>query len=312
MKNDSDHFYRDLLDNLTDGIYFVDRDRKFIYWNKGAERISGYKDTEMAGRFCADNLLMHINDEGTLLCKTLCPLAKTLMDGRVRDAEVYLRHKEGHRVPVSVRVSPIRNSTGEIIGAVELFRESTTETALLKQLEDVRKTALLDPVTGLANRRYIDMALNSRLDELKRYGWPFAVLFNDIDNFKLINDTYGHGTGDKILTMVARSLASNLRSFDLLGRYGGDEFLAVITNVHREQLYSFANRLRLLVEQSNLATPYGRIGITLSIGATLAQAGDTIETLIHRADHLMYQSKTRGRNRVSLDEDTSPNRNSNL
>ena len=70
--NDSDHFYRNLLDNLTDGIYFVDRDRKFIYWNKGAERISGYKDTEMAGRCCADNLLMHINDEGTLLCKTLC------------------------------------------------------------------------------------------------------------------------------------------------------------------------------------------------------------------------------------------------
>lgn len=301
MSND-DHFYKNLLDSLYDGVYFVDRDRRITYWNKGAERISGYESSAVIGMRCSDNLLVHINDEGVALCKTVCPLAQTLSDGRVREAEVYLKHKDGHRVPVFIRVSPLRDSNGHIVGAVESFRDNSSEAALLQKVEDLQKMALLDPLTGLANRRYIDMTLSSRLDEMKRYDWPCAVLFIDIDNFKVINDAYGHSTGDKILKMVARTLASNLRSFDMLGRYGGEEFIAIITNVNAEQLYIFADRLRLLVEQSSLSAGVGRVGATISIGATLAQTTDTVETVLKRADQLMYQSKTAGRNRVSMDE----------
>ena len=297
-----DDFYKNLLDSLYDGVYFVDRDRRITYWNKGAERISGYESSEVVGMRCSDNLLVHITDEGVALCKTVCPLAQTLSDGRAREAEVYLKHKDGHRVPVLIRVSPLRESIGHIVGAVESFRDNSSEAALQQKVEDLQKMALLDPLTGLANRRYIDMTLSSRLDEMKRYGWSCAVLFIDIDNFKVINDEHGHSTGDKILKMVARTLASNLRSFDMLGRYGGEEFIAIIANVNAKQLYSFANRLRVLVEQSSLSTGSGRVVATISIGATLAQRTDTVEKVMKRADQLMYQSKTAGRNRVSMDE----------
>jgi diguanylate cyclase (GGDEF)-like protein/PAS domain S-box-containing protein len=296
-----DGFFRGILDTLHDGVYFVDVNKRITYWNKGAERITGYKSSDAVGICCSDNLLVHIDDKGGNLCKAGCPLAQTLMDGRVRETEAYLQHKDGHRLPVFIRVSPLRDSGGRIVGAVETFSDNSSKAALLHRIDELQKESLVDPLTGLANRRCIDMKLHSRIDEMQRYGWPCGLLFLDIDNFKIVNDTYGHTVGDRVLMMVARTLSSNLRSHDLLGRYGGEEFVAIITNVTISKLYSFANRLRLLVEKSSLDTEYSLIRVTVSIGATVVRPEDTIETAISRADLFMYNSKVGGRNRVSTD-----------
>ncbi|HEY6837725.1 MAG TPA: PAS domain S-box protein, partial [Geobacteraceae bacterium] len=122
-------FFRKLLDNLYDGVYFVDRDRLITYWNKGAERISGYTAEEVMGKSCKDSLLVHMDDKGTILCLAGCPLAATMEDRKERRAEVYLHHKDGHRVPVVVRVAPIPDRAGKIIGAVEIFSENSTRMA---------------------------------------------------------------------------------------------------------------------------------------------------------------------------------------
>ena len=297
-----DSFFRGILDSLHDGVYFVDVNKRITYWNRGAERITGYKSSEAVGICCSDNLLVHIDDKGANLCEAGCPLAQTLMDGSVRETEAYLQHKDGHRLPVLIRVSPLRDSGGLIVGAVETFSDNSSKAALLNRIDELQKESLVDPLTGLANRRCIDMKLHSRIDEMQRYGWPSGVLFLDIDNFKIVNDTYGHNVGDRVLTMVARTLSINLRSHDLLGRYGGEEFVAIITNVNMTKLYSFANRLRLLVEKSSLDTDYGTIQVTLSVGATAVRPGDTVETAINRADLFMYNSKVGGRNRVSIDK----------
>jgi diguanylate cyclase (GGDEF)-like protein/PAS domain S-box-containing protein len=296
-----DGFFRGILDSLHDGVYFVDVNKRITYWNKGAERITGYESSEAVGISCADNLLVHIDDKGMNLCKAGCPLAQTLRDGRVRETEAYLQHKSGHRLPVFIRVSPLRDSSGNIVGAVETFSDNSSKTALLQRIDELQKESLVDALTGLANRRCIDMKLHSRIDELQRYGWPCGLLFLDIDNFKIINDTHGHNVGDRVLRMVARTLSSNLRSHDLLGRYGGEEFVAIITNINMAKLHSFADRLRLLVEKSGLDTEYGAIRVTVSIGATLVRQADTAEAAIKRADLFMYNSKIGGRNRVSID-----------
>jgi diguanylate cyclase (GGDEF)-like protein/PAS domain S-box-containing protein len=296
-----DGFFRGILDNLHDGVYFVDMNRRITYWNKGAEKITGYESSEAVGRSCSDNLLVHIDDDGVNLCKAACPLAQTLMDGRERETEAYLQHKDGHRLPVVIRVSPLRDSSGRIVGAVESFSDNSSKAALLQRIDQLQKESLVDPLTGLANRRCIDMKLHSRIDEMRRYGWSCGVLFLDIDNFKIVNDTYGHNVGDGVLTLVARTLSSNLRAHDLLGRYGGEEFVAIITHVDVAQLHSFADRLRLLVENSCHDTEYGTIWVTVSIGATVLRPDDTVEAAIKRADLYMYNSKIGGRNRVSID-----------
>ncbi len=296
----NDDFYKSLLDNLSDGIYFVDCQRKIIYWNKGAERISGFCADEVQGSYCWDNILKHINEQGLMLCHSICPLAATILDGQAREASVYLHHKDGHRVPVLVRTAPLHDVHRDIIGAIEIFSDNTLQSMITQRVSELEKLALLDPLTQLANRRYIEMNLHSRLEELRRYQWPFGILFLDIDHFKLINDTCGHAMGDEILRMVARTFTANMRTSDIVGRWGGEEFVAIVRNIDYQNLYNFAERLRILVAESHLIKESAVIQVTISIGGTLACADDTVESLLQRADQLMYQSKTAGRNRVTL------------
>lgn len=292
--------FRTILDNLHDGVYFVDRERLIKYWNRGGERITGYGAPEIVGRHCYDNLLTHVDEGGTNLCEQGCPLLETLGDGQFREAEVYLRHKQGHRVPVVVRVSPIRDSRNRIIGAAEIFSDDASRHAFMKRVQELERLSLSDPLTGVGNRRYVEMNVRAMLNEMVRYGWSFGVVFADIDHFKGVNDSYGHDLGDKVLKMVAETLANNVRPFDVVGRWGGEEFVAIIANVDEERLSAVAGKLRMLVEKSGVVVGGQIMGVTISIGATMSVPGDSPESVIKRADELLYESKARGRNRVTI------------
>jgi len=293
--------HKNLLDNLYDGVYFVDREKTITYWNKGAEMISGFSSSGVLGSCCSDNILMHVDDQGTLLCKELCPLAATIADGAPRKTEVYLHHKDGHRIPVVARIAPLHDEQGTIIGAVEVFTDNSSHIAALQRISELERVAYIDPLTELANRRFTEITLRARFDEMWRYGWQFGVILMDVDNFKRTNDLYGHDVGDRTLRMVAQTLLKNSRSFDVVGRWGGEEFLAIIMNTKRDHLKSIANRFRVLVEKSSLSVGKEVVQATISLGATLANAKDTAVDLLKRADRLMYQSKTAGRNCVSVD-----------
>ena len=294
-------FYKSLLDNLYDGVYFVDVERRITYWNRGAERLTGYNGEEVIGRHCREDILEHVDEKGTRLCETeLCPAAKTLHDGLSREEEAFLHHKEGHRLPVAIRVAPIRGPEGSVIGAVEVFSDNTPRVVSRQTIEELQRIALLDPLTEVGNRRFADMNLKFRLAERERYGWSFGVLFIDIDRFKEINDLYGHQVGDDVLRMTARSLSNSLRPFDVVSRWGGEEFLAVIVNVDRDRLAAVGEKLRAMVEQSSLESNGDRIRVTVSIGGTVAAPSDDPASLVRKADELMYESKRRGRNRVTV------------
>lgn len=300
-----DSLYKQLLDEMHDGFYFVDRQRRIMYWNRGAECLSGYSADEVIGRFCGDNLLRHIDACGRPLCTGMCPLAAVMQDGQPRQAEVFLHHKQGHRLPVLVRVTPIRDAQGAIIGAVEVFSDISPQKAVQEELERMRALAFLDPLTGIGNRRFIESTTYSWLEELRRYGWSFGVILIDVDHFKAVNDTFGHLVGDEILKMVARTLLHNIRTFDIVGRWGGEEFVVIARNVDSALLRSLAERLRILVEKSSLPVANEVVYVTISMGAALARRNDTPVTLLDRADQMLYLSKQSGRNRVSVEEDSS-------
>lgn len=293
-------FYESLLDNLYDGVYYVDSERRITYWNKSAERLTGYGKSNVLGRPCHDNILMHINEKGERLCETLCPLAQTIEDGQPREIALFFNHRDGHRVPVSARIAPIRDAEDRIIGAVQVFSDNSAGMELQRRIEELQKLALLDPLTSLGNRRYVEINLRAKIDEMHRYHMPFGVLFLDIDKFKNINDTYGHETGDRVLGMIGRTLSSNLRPSDILGRWGGEEFVVIVSNVDTDGLRDIANRCRFLVERSSISQGDGQIHVTISIGGVLCEPEDTPKTLINKADQLMYESKTAGRNRVTI------------
>ena len=290
----------DVLENLHDGLYCTDTHRVITFWNHAAERITGYPAAEVLGRSCAANILVHVDTDGRSLCRGLCPLAMTMADCVGREAEVFLRHRDGHRVPVLVRTGPLKDRAGQVVGGVELFTDLSNILANNLRVRELEQLALLDTLTQLANRAYLQREIEARFEEMRRYGIPFGLLFMDIDFFKRFNDTYGHDVGDAVLKLVANTFTANSRAFDVYGRWGGEEFVGVIRSIDAEDLVVLGNRMRVLVNQSFLMHDEARLGVSISLGATVAKPDDTAESLIKRADQLLYRSKKEGRNRLTL------------
>ena len=143
--------FRDVFDDLFEGVYFVDKDRGITFWNQGATQITGFTAEEMVGRFCYDNLLNHVDEQGNQLCFGGCPLHATLQDGEPRSAQVYLHHKNGHRVRVRIRIRPLI-MRGEIVGAAEVFSNADTTELYDLNNQELERLALFDQLTQLPNR----------------------------------------------------------------------------------------------------------------------------------------------------------------
>lgn len=297
-----EEYYKNLLDKLFDSIVCVDPNKVINSWNKAAEQITGYSAGEVVGRAACSEILCHSNGGDSNLCKSSCIIEETLSDGIAREGEYYIKHKESHRVPIAARIEPVFDSEGRISGAVQIFHDNSSRIAARNVIEKLKKLALIDPLTGLANRRYLDKLLNSKTEEMKRYGLRFGVLFIDIDHFKNVNDNYGHDIGDKVLWTVSRNMSTIIRSSDLLGRWGGEEFIAIILNVDRDELYLVAEKIRTCIENVKIKENGHALNVTISIGATLAdpESDPDKENILKKADELLYESKTRGRNRVTI------------
>ncbi len=293
-------FFRDLLNELGDGVYFVDPDRRISLWNKGAERITGFPAEDVIGKCCADNVLQHVDDKGECLCTSTCPLAATIKDGKRRCADVFLHHKDGHRLPVRVQTSPLFDRYGWIVGGIETFRDNSERQADAERLRKLARMAFLDELTGISNRRYLDSALRSRFSELNRNEMNFGLIMIDVDHFKQFNDNYGHETGDRVLQVVSETLSKNCRSFDTVGRWGGEEFVVIVGDAGAEDVRRLASQLCALVASSSVTAGENRLSVTISLGATTARKDDTPQTLGSRVDALLYRSKDTGRNRVTF------------
>lgn len=293
-------FYKSILDKINEGVYFVDRHRRITYWNEGAERITGYQRHEVIGKYCYADILRHVDEAGTPLCHIACPLAKTISDGLEREDRFYLHNHDGHRQPVRVRTAPFYNSQGQITGAIESFDDDSELTAARTRLKELQKLSLLDAATGIGNRRYLDMNVQTRLDELCRYSWPFGLILLDIDNLKHINDTYGHTFGDRVLKAVATTIHECSRSSDVCGRWGGDEFLVLMVNATPEGLRDMSERFRMLVTRLQLVANDVPVAVSLSVGAAVVTTNTTADAVFAQADSALYQSKINGRNRVTL------------
>lgn len=291
--------YRTILEQMEDGVYFVDLQRRITYWNAGAERITGYSAEDVLDHCCSEGILRHVSESGRELCLAGCPLSAVMRDGKAREASVYLHHKAGHRVPVVVKASAVRDSAGEITGSVEVFhRRTATRFTQISEWER-REDASLDPLTDLGNRRFGEAHIGPVIEAVAAGDTTLGIVFIDVDMFKRINDTHGHRWGDAVLRMVGQSLANGLRSSDWPIRWGGEEFLAVMPGITTEGLAVAAERLRMLVEHSWINIGDEQVRVTISAGAIMVRPGESLEAALERADRLMYTSKRSGRNLVT-------------
>jgi diguanylate cyclase (GGDEF)-like protein/PAS domain S-box-containing protein len=293
-------FCETLFNSLDNGVYFLDREKRIVFWNKGAELISGYAAPEVLGKYCSDKLLVHVDERGVVQCKEFCPVDRAVRSGTAFRETAYLLHKEGYRLPVSICAFPIVDASDAPAGCGQVFVDYSPRILMPQNLQELERMSLLDRGTEVANRQFIELHLHSRLTEMQRYKLPFGVLFIDVDHLSKINDRYGREVGDRVLRMIAKTLASNVRFFDAAGRWGKEEFLVAVLNISEPKLDMVANKLRLLISQSHVSVETEFISCTVSIGATLARREDSIESLVTRAEQLMLHSKWLGRNKVSI------------
>jgi diguanylate cyclase (GGDEF)-like protein/PAS domain S-box-containing protein len=289
-----------VLDALGDGVYFLDTTRRIQVWNQGATAITGYSAERVLGQACADGLLNHVDEEGRALCGTLCPLRATMIDGQERQARMYLHHEDGRLIPVLVRARAVRDPSGAVVGAVESFRDDTDYTATTRRVAELETLAMLDPLTGVGNRRYMDAVLRDSFEEHRRTGGSFAALLLDLDHFKDVNDTFGHDMGDAVLRAVATLLTSAVRRDEAVVRFGGEEFLVITRAMTQAEGIALARRLNRLVGQIWHRAADQRFTVTVSIGVTMMRSDDTADSILHRADQALLQAKRSGRNRVSV------------
>jgi len=201
-----------------------------------------------------------------------------------------------------VRTAPVRDASGQIIGAVEVFSDDSAVLRVKEDADRARRDALTDDLTGLPNRRLFDAALAGRLENLVRYGWGFGLLIADIDHFKAVNDTLGHVFGDAALAGVAATLSGAVRAGDVLARWGGDEFAVLVEAPNGADLLDAAQRLCALVGQSEVRLAGTSRSVRVSVGGTRAQPDDSAETIFARADGALYHAKQSGRNRIEIAE----------
>lgn len=294
--------FNELLMDFFEGVYIVDTTRKIIFWNSGSERITGYTAKEVLNKHCFNNILRHVDSNGKELCFNGCPLHSTLATGKNSNSEVFLHHKEGHRVPVSVKSMPLKDEKGIIIGAIEVFTDLRFNKNNYVENRELKELLSTDTLTGIPNRRFLDFYLSNLVNENKQFNTSFGILFFDIDDFKKVNDIHGHNIGDEILKMVAKTLKSNVRGVDRVGRWGGEEFISIISCEKQSELKVVAEKLRILVASSSYQIDSNtNLQVTVSIGGTLYRNEEDITTTIERADKLMYQSKQEGKNKTSIE-----------
>ncbi|MBN1771390.1 MAG: GGDEF domain-containing protein [Deltaproteobacteria bacterium] len=294
--------WKSLAERMFDGAFSVDGERRITSWNPAAHQLAGWSAEELLGRPYPDELLVRIPANGPGSEPDEDPLVATLRDGRPRDAEAWLRHRQGHLLPVRVRTLAVPAAHGRIAGAFELLSDNTPRIVIQRQTEELEEQSFLDPLTGIGNRAAAEQALERRLDELRLHDVPLAVVLADLDLLTRINDRGGRETGDRVLRMVARTLHHGVRSgTDAVYRWGGEEFVVLVHLTGGDPLRGFCEKLRQLVERSGFDGPDGRVTVTVSIGATRAAPDDTPELLVRRAGAWMVRSKEAGRNRATCE-----------
>jgi two-component system, cell cycle response regulator len=289
------------MDHLFEGVYVVDTHRKIIFWNQGSERITGYTSEEVVNKFCHHNILQHVDESGKMLCLHGCPLHHTIKTGEIQQAHVFLRHKEGYRVPVSVKSIPLYDENNIIVGAIEVFTDERFQREIMNENEFLKDEIMKDPLTQIANRRFFEFSLKNKIEQYHLFNRNFGVLMFDIDHFKNVNDTYGHVLGDEILKLVAKSLVSNIKTYDVISRWGGEEFVGLFEVSNEKGLHSIAERLRNIISKDiHLEEGKPEIKVTISIGGTMMSQLCHDRLLIEKSDQALYQSKQTGRNKTTI------------
>ena len=292
---ESEERYRLLIDNAGDIISTVNLEGDFTYISPSVEKITGYTPEEIMNHYLEINYFLP--DALKVMQKTLEIVNRMVKAGEhfssVRFEQKQYR-KDGSIFWTDTILSGIYDETNQFKELLGVTREITEK---VKLREEIIKLSETDKLTQIYNRLKLDDALETELIRANRTNIPFAVILLDIDDFKAVNDKFGHQAGDKILIELAKLMKSCIRTTDLVGRWGGEEFIFILPDTDENGGMQFAEKIRKRVSETNFIKPEK---ITVSLGVSVYRSDVSVFSIISRADQALYASKNNGRNQVQL------------
>jgi diguanylate cyclase (GGDEF)-like protein/PAS domain S-box-containing protein len=291
---------RNITAVIGEGIYVLNREGRLQFMNQEAEKLLGWTAAELRDRNFHD-VVHYQKADHTPMAEDECPVLKTINTGRTyRTEEDVFTRKDGTLFSASVVATPLIEDEG-IVGSVAAFQDITDRKQAADELrrlnELLARQATTDPLTGIANRLKFNEALRSEIRRSMRYNVPLSLIMFDIDHFKTINDTYGHHSGDTVLRDLTKLVSKNVRINDEFARWGGEEFMIMVTNTSLPHAGKFAEKLRALI--NDLQWPWST-KVTCSFGVSQLTEDDTEDKLVQRVDAALYRAKANGRNRVEI------------
>ena len=290
-------FEQKLVDNMHDGVVFVDNQRQIFMWNTGAERLTGIAGSAACGRIFEPGLLQMSDNKGSLIHDESCMVAKSIRGGIQTLERVGVLGRSGRHVTVDLHVIPVHDDAGNACGATVLMQDVSSETTLEERCQALHAQMTRDPLTQVANRAEFDRMLALFVEAHQETDLTCSLIMADIDHFKHINDTFGHQAGDEAIVTFASLLKSMCRAGDLVARYGGEEFTVLCADCDLATAASRAEMMRKKLSETSHSM-LANHAVTASFGVTELQLGDTPESMLRRSDRALLQAKDQGRNQV--------------
>jgi diguanylate cyclase (GGDEF)-like protein/PAS domain S-box-containing protein len=283
--------YKAALDQAPVAMLIADRNGRIEYVNDAFLANVGYERVEVIGR--SPRLLGARRAGG----KVFHDLWQTIVAGDVWRGEILGRHKNGSECWERVSVSPLRDASLRISRFVAVCEDVTEHK---RREEGLHQLARLDPLTGVSNRRHLMERARHEWGRAHRFDLPLALIMLDIDHFKRVNDEYGHAVGDRAICAVATICEDCVREIDIVGRYGGEEFVIVLPGTDLDGARKLGRRLRKRIAETVLQDEKGHpFALTASLGIAQLGKDATLDRLLALADAALYRAKRTGRNRMA-------------
>jgi diguanylate cyclase (GGDEF)-like protein/PAS domain S-box-containing protein len=302
-----------VMDKVSSAVISTDSDLKINYWNKGAEILYGWREAEVLGK-SVDEVC------GTEFMEGQQELAQqTLIKDKTWRGELKQKHRSGKEIWVDASVTLLEDDSGNYVGGVTINHDVTerklAEDELRRTKESIEQINLTlrrafereqlasrtDSLTGVFNRRYFFELLGYEFSASRRYERPLSLVMFDVDYLKKINDTYGHQVGDELLKKAANVVRGELRTSDVLARYGGDEFVILLSNSSEQDASMVLERIYRELKSTIISADHKKLGISISAGISSLQPDmEKADQLVMLADRALYVAKNSGRNRVVI------------
>jgi diguanylate cyclase (GGDEF)-like protein len=286
-----------LLDNMHDAVVFVDAAGRVVLWNRGAERLTGIRSAGVRGELWQPGLLGLTDEQGRPIGEADCPVYTAIRCGAQSLRRLTIAGRGQQPVAVDAHAIPVIDKQGVTQGAVLLFHDASSELSLEQRCHSLHEKATQDALTQCANRAEFDRVHETFVAAHQQQRVPCSLLMCDLDRFKQVNDRWGHQAGDDAIRSLAALLKSCCRAGDLVARYGGEEFVVLCADCDNAAAVRRAEQIRKAFSQLAQPRMNGR-SVSVSIGVTEIQPGDTPETMLRRADRALLLAKSNGRNNV--------------